>query len=94
MQAAISNLNDAVEQMKVLSDDAEKAEALPVAIDTQLKMLREDIEQLKSSVLLLSAPDGISLISGDNLQLAASKNIIANAGNKANIGVVKDFFSV
>nr|WP_245711084.1 DUF2345 domain-containing protein [Thorsellia anophelis] len=57
-------------------------------------MLREDIEQLKSSVLLLSAPDGISLISGDNLQLAASKNIIANAGNKANIGVVKDFFSV
>lgn len=34
----------------------------------------------------------MAIASGEHLQLAASKNLIANAGNHADIGVMKNMF--
>ncbi|WP_434525476.1 type VI secretion system Vgr family protein [Photorhabdus asymbiotica] len=92
MQAAISQLNAAGEQMQAIATDAQTANASSADINTQLAMLRQDLEQLKSAVLLMSAPKGISVTSGQHLQLAATENLIANAGKNADIGVVKNFF--
>ncbi|MCW7549294.1 type VI secretion system tip protein VgrG [Photorhabdus sp. APURE] len=92
MEAALSQLNAASEQMQTISTDAQTANGSAADINAQLALLRQDIEQLKSAVVLMSAPQGISLTSGKHLQLAATENLIANAGKHADIGVVKNFF--
>ena len=92
MDAAISRLQQAGEQMESLSEDAAKSQADPADVQAQLKLLRDDLDQLKSSVLLLSAPKGISLTSGQHLQLAAQRNLMFNAGAHADISVVKQLF--
>ena len=92
MGAVIDLLNTAGEQMQAISNDAQKANAAPSDIQKQLNMLKQDLNELKRAVLLMSAPKGIALTSGEHLQLNANKNLIANAGTNADIGVVKNFF--
>ncbi|MCE9949731.1 type VI secretion system Vgr family protein [Hafnia paralvei] len=92
MGAVIDLLNTAGEQMQAISNDAQKANAAPSDIQKQLNMLKQDLNELKTAVLLMSAPKGIALTSGEHLQLNANKNLIANAGTNADIGVVKNFF--
>lgn len=92
MQSAVSNLGDAREQMTSISDDAQKATANPADLQAQIKLLEQQLTDLKKSVLLLSAPDGIALTSGQHLQVSASQNLIATAGKNADISVVKNLF--
>ncbi|KFE50370.1 DUF2345 domain-containing protein, partial [Pseudomonas syringae] len=75
-----------------LSADAQAAKGDPADVEAQLNLLNQDLEQLKTSVLLLSAPQGIALTSGQHLQLAAQKNLMLNAGAEADISVVKRLF--
>ncbi|WP_341520212.1 type VI secretion system tip protein VgrG [Pseudomonas sp. G.S.17] len=89
---AIDRLQQAGEQLQNLSVDAEAANADPADVQAQLNLLKQDLEQLKTSVLLLSAPKGIALTSGQHLQLAAQKNLMLNAGAEADISVVKRLF--
>ena len=92
MQTAIGNLGDAREQMTALSGDAQKATANPADIQAQIKLLEQQLTDLKKSVLLLSAPDGIALTSGEHLQVSAGENLIATAGKNADVSVVKNLF--
>ncbi|NUL36768.1 type VI secretion system Vgr family protein [Kosakonia sacchari] len=92
MQSAVSNLDDARKQMTSISDDAQKATANPADLQAQIKLLEQQLTDLKKSVLLLSAPDGIALTSGQHLQVSASQNLIATAGKNADISVVKNLF--
>ena len=92
MQPAVSNLGDAREQMTSISDDAQKATANPADLQAQIKLLEQQLTDLKKSVLLLSAPEGMALTSGQHLQLSASQNLIATAGKNADISVVKNLF--
>jgi type VI secretion system secreted protein VgrG len=92
MDAAFGRLQQAGEQLQQLSVDAQAANADPADVAAQLNLLRQDLEQLKSQVLLLSAPQGIALTSGQHLQLAAEKNLMLNAGGEANLSVVKRLF--
>ncbi|BAN48060.1 type VI secretion system Vgr family protein [Metapseudomonas resinovorans] len=92
MQEAVARLEQAGSEMRKLSDDAETAKADPADVQAQLTLLRERLDQLKASVALLSAPQGIALTSGNHLQLAAERNLIANAGNDASVSVVKRLF--
>ncbi|WP_367599069.1 type VI secretion system Vgr family protein [Pseudomonas fulva] len=92
MAAAVERLDQAKEQLEALSDDAQASKAEPADVQAQLDLLKQDLEQLKSSVLLLSAPQGISLTSGGHLQLAAQKNLMLNAGAEADMSVVKRLF--
>jgi type VI secretion system secreted protein VgrG len=78
--------------MERLSADAQAANADPADVQAQINLLKQDLEQLKSSVLLLSAPKGITLTSGKHLQLAAQNNLMINAGAEADISVVKRLF--
>jgi type VI secretion system secreted protein VgrG len=92
MDSAVGRLQQAGEELQKLSIDAEAAHADPADVTAQLQLLRQDLEQLKSSVLLLSAPQGIALTSGNHLQLAAQNNLMLNAGGEADISVVKRLF--
>jgi type VI secretion system secreted protein VgrG len=92
MSPALERLQQAGEQLRKLSVDAQAAKADPADVTAQLNLLRQDLEQLKASVLLLSAPQGIALSSGKHLQLAAQDNLMLNAGGHADISVVKRLF--
>ncbi|EPM3135433.1 type VI secretion system Vgr family protein [Cronobacter turicensis] len=92
MQPAVSNLGDAREQMTSISDDAQKATANPADLHAQIKLLEQQLTDLKKSVLLLSAPDGMALTSGQHLQVSAGQNLIATAGKHADVSVVKNLF--
>ena len=92
MQDTLARLQRAGEEMQTLSKDAQVANAEPADVQAQLDLLRQDLEQLKSAVLLLSAPKGIALSSGHHLQLAAEGNLIANAGRDAALSVVRRLF--
>ncbi|WP_434575151.1 type VI secretion system tip protein VgrG [Pseudomonas sp. Z3-6] len=92
MNAATDRLQQATDQLESLSNDAQASRADPADVAAQLQLLRQDLEQLKSSVLLLSAPHGIALTSGKHLQLAAQHNLMLNAGGEADLSVVKRLF--
>ncbi|HCQ0110258.1 TPA: type VI secretion system tip protein VgrG, partial [Citrobacter braakii] len=92
MQPAVSNLGDAREQMTSISGDAQKATANPADLQAQIALLEQQLTDLKKSVLLLSAPDGIALTSGQHLQVSAGQNLIATAGKNADVSVVKNLF--
>lgn len=92
MQSAVSNLGDAREQMTSISDDAQKATANPADLKAQIKLLEQQLTDLKKSVLLLSAPDGMALTSGQHLQVSAGQSLIATAGKNADVSVVKNLF--
>ncbi|MHA6635893.1 type VI secretion system Vgr family protein [Citrobacter farmeri] len=92
MQPAVSNLTTAREQMTSLSDDAQTATANPADLQAQIKLLEQQLTDLKKSVLLLSAPEGMALTSGQHLQVSAGQNLIATAGKNADVSVVKNLF--
>ncbi|MDU9393906.1 type VI secretion system tip protein VgrG [Pseudomonas sp. zfem002] len=92
MAAAVDRLQQAGDQLQQLSADAQTCQAEPADVQAQLNLLRQDLEQLKSSVLLLSAPQGVAVTSGKHLQLAAQDNLMLNAGGGADISVIKRLF--
>ncbi|MBD8216885.1 DUF2345 domain-containing protein, partial [Erwinia persicina] len=92
MQPAVSNLGDAREQMTSISGDAQKATANPADLQAQITLLEQQLTELKKSVLLLSAPEGMALTSGQHLQVSAGQNLIATAGKNADVSVVKNLF--
>ncbi|WP_434706984.1 type VI secretion system Vgr family protein [Pseudomonas sp. D4-18] len=92
MSAAADRLQQAVDQLDSLSSDAQASQAEPADVQAQLALLRQDLEQLKTSVLLLSAPQGIAVTSGKHLQMAAQHNLMLNAGGQADLSVVRRLF--
>ncbi|WNY86918.1 type VI secretion system tip protein VgrG [Leclercia adecarboxylata] len=92
MAPALSNLGDAREQMTAISGDAQKATANPADLRAQITLLEQQLTDLKKSVLLMSAPDGMALTSGQHLQVSAGQNLIATAGKNADVSVVKNLF--
>ncbi|MCB3680788.1 DUF2345 domain-containing protein, partial [Klebsiella pneumoniae] len=92
MEPAVSNLAEAREQMMSISGDAQKATANPADLQAQITLLEQQLTDLKKSVLLVSAPEGIALTSGEHLQVSAGHNLIATAGKNADVSVVKKLF--
>ena len=92
MQPAVSSLGNAREQMRAISEDAQKATANPADLQAQIRLLEQQLTDLKRSVLLLSAPEGVALTSGEHLQVSAGQNLIATAGKNADVSVVKNLF--
>ncbi|PRD12335.1 type VI secretion system Vgr family protein, partial [Pantoea coffeiphila] len=55
MGAAVSNLAEAREQMSAISEDAQTATANPADLQAQIRLLEQQLTDLKKSVLLMSA---------------------------------------
>ena len=92
MGPAIERLRQAGDQLQTLSANALAANADPADVAAQLALMRQQLDELKAAVLLLSAPQGIALTSGQHLQLAAKDNLMLNAGGEADLSVVKRLF--
>ncbi|KVC19970.1 type VI secretion protein Vgr [Burkholderia diffusa] len=91
MQGAKGLLDLALQQMRSLGEAASAAQAVAADYDRQRALLDGTLKELKKSGVLVSAPDGMGLASGTDLQLTANDNLIATAGGNADIGVMKRF---
>ncbi|MEX3812713.1 type VI secretion system Vgr family protein [Paraburkholderia sp. BR13439] len=91
MRPAQSLLEQALRQMQVLADAAQASQAIAADYEKQKALFDGTLNELKKAGVLLSAPDGMGMVSGDHLQLTASGNLIATARGNADIGVLRRF---
>lgn len=91
MEPALARLSAALEEMESLAASAQQAQALAADVSRQQKLLKQKIEQLHEEVILGSAPKGMALVSGEDMQLSASDNMTLTAGKQLDVGVQKDF---
>ncbi|CAE6911875.1 type VI secretion system Vgr family protein [Paraburkholderia domus] len=91
MQAAVQALEDAMQQMRTLVDATECARALAADVAGQQALLDNTLKGLKRAGVLVSAPKGIGLVSGNDLQLAARKSLFFTAGGSMDVSVLKNF---
>jgi type VI secretion system secreted protein VgrG len=84
-------LEQALQQMRALGEAASAAQAIAADYEKQKTLLDGTLKELKKAGILVSAPAGIALASGEHLQLTAADNLIATAGGNADIGVIKRF---
>ena len=90
MAPAINQINQANSQMQALNSAAEAAGALVCDINTQISFVADKIRDLRSAVLLGSAPQGVALTSGEHLQLSSTRNTMINAGQHLDVGTMKN----
>src|SRR5450830_642383 len=91
MQAAQSLLEQALQQTQSLAESAKVAQALAADYEQQRELLNDTLTALKRAGVLVSAPAGIALVSGGDLQLSAAHHVSATAGGNADISVMKKF---
>ena len=87
MSAALKEIDRLNQQLQQLEMAAEKAQALKGDVDSQIQMFEQRLKPL-NEVLLMSAPEGMGLTSGEHLQMAATKNVALNAGGDISIGTM------
>nr|WP_024966387.1 type VI secretion system Vgr family protein [Pantoea sp. IMH] len=91
MGPALTRLSAALAEMQSLAASAQQAQALAADVRRQQTLLKQKIEQLHEEVILGSAPKGMVLVSGEDMQLSASDNLTLTAGRQLDVGAQKDF---
>src|SRR5450830_493930 len=91
MQEAITQLEAALELAQRLAETVKAAQAQAADYEQQRQQLDDTFRQLKRAGILMSAPAGIALVSGGDLQLSAAHHVSATAGGNADISVMKKF---
>ncbi|HCL5264818.1 TPA: type VI secretion system tip protein VgrG [Salmonella enterica] len=87
MSAALEEIDRLNQQLQQLEIAAEQAQALKADVDSQIRMFEQRLKPL-SEALLMSAPEGMALTSGEHMQIAATKNVAMNAGGDVSAGVM------
>ncbi|ATM87396.1 MULTISPECIES: type VI secretion system Vgr family protein [Yersinia] len=90
MAAMQALLSQALSRMESLSQSAQVAKAQVLHYEQQQKLMEEKLLELKQAVLLASAPEGVAVVSGGHLQVAASDNIYMTSGQSAELGAMKN----
>ncbi|MBV8156463.1 MAG: type VI secretion system tip protein VgrG, partial [Dyella sp.] len=91
MAPAKALLQQALLQTEALASAATAANAAAADYERQKVLLHDILDQLKQAGILISAPAGMALVSGADLQLSANKNLALTAGQHADVSVVKRF---
>ncbi|TKC88051.1 type VI secretion system tip protein VgrG [Trinickia terrae] len=89
MPDADTTLQQAEEILRSLNDSADAAKAWLAEVDQQRTLIEQKLKQLKRPVIVASAPEGIGIVSGQHMQMAARKQMFVTAGGGLDIGVVK-----
>ncbi|WP_345812101.1 type VI secretion system tip protein VgrG [Paraburkholderia sp. PREW-6R] len=89
MQDADTTLEQAEQILHGLNESANAAKALQADIDQQRALIQHKLKQLQKAVMVATAPDGVGLLSGQQMQLAARKQMFVTAGDGLDIGVMK-----
>lgn len=69
MEPALARLSAALVEMESLAASARQAQALAADVGRQQTLLKQKIGQLHEEVILGSAPKGMALVSGEDMQL-------------------------
>ncbi|WP_321789931.1 type VI secretion system tip protein VgrG [Burkholderia pyrrocinia] len=91
MKGAREQLQRAIERMASLTEAVQAAEATVAELKKQKALYAEALDGLKRAAILVSAPSGIGLTSGEHLQVNADQNLIATAGGNFDVGVMRNF---
>ncbi|SDD22062.1 type VI secretion system secreted protein VgrG [Cupriavidus sp. YR651] len=91
MDAAQGLLQQALQQSEALASAAKAAQAIAADYARQKALLDDTLKELRKAAILVSAPAGMALVSGADLQLSAAENLIATAGGNADLSIVKRF---
>lgn len=91
MDAALSQLQLALNQAEALSGAVETARAELADIQAQKMLLQQTLTDLKQSALLLSAPEGIAQSTPKSVQLSAGENVISTSGKHTDFSALKRF---
>ncbi|EFB8335223.1 type VI secretion system tip protein VgrG, partial [Escherichia coli] len=87
MDAALKEIDRLNLQLQQLEIAAERAQALKADIDSQIQMFEQRLKPLNEA-LVFSAPEGMALTSGADMQLAAGQNLAVNAGGDISTGTM------
>ncbi len=90
MQAALRELQSALQRVTALVEATTQAQATPADKATQSGLL-DALDQLKSAGLIASAPGGIVLVTPKSVQQAAGENVILTAGRHVDVSAAKRF---
>jgi type VI secretion system secreted protein VgrG len=90
MQAALGELQSALQRVTALVDATAQAKATPADKATQSGLI-DALDQLKSAGLIASAPGGIALVTPRSVQQAAGENVMLTAGRHVDVSAVKRF---
>ncbi|TYD76302.1 type VI secretion system Vgr family protein, partial [Klebsiella michiganensis] len=74
MDAALKEIDRLNQQLQQLEIAAAQAQALKGDVDSQIEMFEQRLKPLNEAVLF-SAPEGVALTSGEDMQLAAERNL-------------------
>ncbi|EPS5531909.1 type VI secretion system Vgr family protein [Klebsiella pneumoniae] len=85
--AALKEIDRLNQQLQQLQMAAEQAQALKADVDSQIRMFEQRLKPLNEA-LLMSAPEGMALTSGEHLQMSAVKNVALNAGGNISTDVM------
>lgn len=91
MEPAQGLLQQAQQQMQSLAEAAAASQAIAADYEKQKALFEQTLNELKKAGILVSAPAGVGLVSGEHMQLSADQNLIATAGGNADFGIVKRF---
>ncbi|WP_175946975.1 type VI secretion system Vgr family protein [Burkholderia pyrrocinia] len=89
MQDADTTLEQAEQILHALNESANAAKALQADIDQQRALIQQKLKRLQKPVIVATAPDGVGLVSGQQMQLAARKQMFVTAGDGLDVGVMK-----
>ncbi|WP_370977138.1 type VI secretion system Vgr family protein [Enterobacter ludwigii] len=87
MDTALKEIDRLNQQLQQLEIAAENAQALKADVDSQIQMFEQRLKPLNEA-LLFSAPEGMALTSGEDMQLAAARNVVVNAGGDISVGTM------
>ena len=90
MAPAVNRIQQANSEMQALNNAAEAAKALVSDIQAQNNLVMQSIADLQAAVLLVSAPQGIALTSGEHLQLTSTQNTMLTAGKNIDMGAMQN----
>ncbi|WP_033849812.1 DUF2345 domain-containing protein, partial [Yersinia wautersii] len=88
MNAAVAQLQSALQLVTALAQSAGASGALDADIDSQQQLVRV-LNQLKEAGLLMTAPAGIAATTPENIQLSAGHTLTATAGENADMTIFK-----
>lgn len=88
MNAAVAQLQSALQLVTALAQSAGASGALDADINSQQQLARV-LNQLKEAGLLMTAPAGIAATTPENIQLSAGHTLTATAGENADMTIFK-----
>ncbi|WP_150563747.1 type VI secretion system Vgr family protein [Pandoraea cepalis] len=89
MPSADETLRQAQQILGSLNTMASAANAILADVDSQRVLIEQHLNNLRRPTIVASAPEGVGLASGRDMQIATKKQMFVTAGDGLDVGVMK-----